>query len=565
MRTLAVLIVIATASPAHAQDTPAINPNPLSITHDVNDVDLVTGVLRKSEPLVIGGDPGNPLTLSYDITSPGPPEGCCQLSTYKLGETISPDYYSWIKSPTGSSRFYLYVGYCNGTIWSAEGDVGSLTCYSGTHFYSDKNGNKLILNTAAPISAIEIFSTGEKWTYYSPQGILKFIVSNRGYGIEISSTSPRKFTYYNKAYVFCDEAAGVDCASVLALTPMSTISDQITSTSPFAETTTVTHADAGGIEINLTSYYGGTQVANYRRLNVSNSTRSYTYFNFAGAQGNAPNNFVSSVNDGTGTWTYEHTADDYEHQGSSGVTTSVMDPTGHQRSGFGDSGTGIIQLYRDELLREWHFDGNLAPTGYTTPDGNGVSYVGGPRGNRAETHISAKPGSGLPDIVMTANYTTTCPNLLTCNKPTWTRDAKGNQTDFTYDATHGGVLTQTGPADANGIRPQTRYTYVQRYAWILNSSGGYVHADGPIWLLDSESFCRASAATGNHSAPCIGNDEVKTSYEYGPDSGPNNLYLRGKAVTADGVTLRTCYGNDRNGRRISETSPRGTVGWASCP
>jgi hypothetical protein len=71
------------------------------------------------------------------------------------------------------------------------------------------------------------------------------------------------------------------------------------------------------------------------------------------------------------------------------------------------------------------------------------------------------------------------------------------------------------------------------------------------------------AATGSPAASCTGNDEVKSSYEYGPDGGPNNLYLRGKVVTADGAILRTCYGNDRNGRRISETSPRGTG--ASCP
>ncbi|MEG3148221.1 hypothetical protein U1839_26535 [Sphingomonas sp. RT2P30] len=409
----------------------------------------------------------------------------------------------------------------------------------------------------------EIFANGEMWTYYIYGGVLKFIVSYRGYGIQISSLYPQKFTYYNKAYIFCDETAGIDCANVLSLQAMSTISGGVVSTSPFSAITTITRADGSGVEINLEDYYSGTQVKNYRRLNVANSIRNYTYFNFAGSEGNAPNNFVSSVNDGISTWTYEHTADDYEHQGSSGVFTNVFDPAGHGRSGFGDSGTGIIQLYRDELLREWHFDGNLAPTGYTTPEGNGVSYVGGPRGNRAEMRVFAKPGSGVPDIVTTANYTTTCANLLTCNKPTWTRDAKNNQTDYTYSPDHGGVLTQTGPADANGVRPQTRYGYVQRYAWILNSSGGYVHAASPIWLPDSESFCRASAATGNASAPCAGNDEVRTTYEYGPDGGPNNLFLRGKAVTADGVTLRTCYGNDANGRRISETSPRANL--AVCP
>ncbi|NCP12216.1 MAG: hypothetical protein GW859_09770, partial [Sphingomonadales bacterium] len=58
-------------------------------------------------------------------------------------------------------------------------------------------------------------------------------------------------------------------------------------------------------------------------------------------------------------------------------------------------------------------------------------------------------------------------------------------------------------------------------------------------------------------------DEVVTDYDYGPNSGPNNLWLRGVAVTADGTTLRTCYGYDANGRKISETQPNANLG--SCP
>jgi hypothetical protein len=38
--------------------------------------------------------------------------------------------------------------------------------------------------------------------------------------------------------------------------------------------------------------------------------------------------------------------------------------------------------------------------------------------------------------------------------------------------------------------------------------------------------------------------------------------LRGVAVTADGQTLRTCYGYDRDGNKISETKPR--AGLAVC-
>ena len=61
----------------------------------------------------------------------------------------------------------------------------------------------------------------------------------------------------------------------------------------------------------------------------------------------------------------------------------------------------------------------------------------------------------------------------------------------------------------------------------------------------------------------LSNDEVITTYDYGPNSGPNNLILRGKAVTADGKTLRTCYGHDKQGNKIWETSPNAQP--ASCP
>jgi hypothetical protein len=147
-------------------------------------------------------------------------------------------------------------------------------------------------------------------------------------------------------------------------------------------------------------------------------------------------------------------------------------------------------------------------------------------------------------------------------------DANGNRTDYTYDATHGGVLTETASADTNGVRAVKRYAYTQRYVWIKNSSGGFVHASSPVWLLIEERSCRATATVGN---ACAGGaaDEVITSYDYGPDTGlvGNNLWLRGKTVTAqdsDGVirSLRTCFGYDRDGNKTFETSPR--AGLAGC-
>lgn len=197
---------------------------------------------------------------------------------------------------------------------------------------------------------------------------------------------------------------------------------------------------------------------------------------------------------------------------------------------------------------------------WTFPEGNRQEFAYDVFRNITETRLKAKPGSGLPDIVTTADYD--CTNQILCTKPTYTIDAENNRTDFTYDPVHGGVLTETGPAAPNGIRPQTRYEYAQRHAWIKSEVGGYGRVTHPVWLLVRQRFCRTTAASG---AGCAGGaaDEVVITYDYGPDSGPNTLLLRGEAVTADGQTLRTCYGYDAQGRRISQTAPRANL--SSCP
>lgn len=195
------------------------------------------------------------------------------------------------------------------------------------------------------------------------------------------------------------------------------------------------------------------------------------------------------------------------------------------------------------------------------PEENLTNYAWDARGNLTQETLVPKPNTPLAPVTLSANYDATCTIRVKCNKPNWVKDGRLNETDYTYDPTHGGVLTETLPADANGIRPQKRYTYTQRYAWVLDAAGAYVKSAAPIWVLETESYCRTSAATSNGCT--LTGDQVVTTYDYGPDSGPNNLFLKGMAVTADGVTHRTCYSYDAFGNKISETLPR--AGLASCP
>jgi YD repeat-containing protein len=211
---------------------------------------------------------------------------------------------------------------------------------------------------------------------------------------------------------------------------------------------------------------------------------------------------------------------------------------------------------------------------YTDPEGGKTMLSHDGWGNVTQARHIAKPGSGLADIVTSATFASCTTNPTSCTKPLTATDARGNLTTYTYDSTHGGVLTETDPADSHGVQRVKRYAYVQRYAWISNGSGGYVHSATPVWLLASEKSCNSSATV---SGACTGtNDEISTVYDYGPDTGAvgNTLLLRGTAVTAFDpnvapsgapVTLLTCYAYDPQGNRISETKPRGTTGLTVCP
>jgi RHS repeat-associated protein len=145
----------------------------------------------------------------------------------------------------------------------------------------------------------------------------------------------------------------------------------------------------------------------------------------------------------------------------------------------------------------YSYDALGQPTGITYPEGNKVQYTYDARGNVTETRLKAKPGSGLADIVTSAGYDATCSNPLTCNSPNWTRDANGNQTDYSYDSATGLLTSVTLPAAAGGAnRPQTRYSYT------ANAAG--------VPLLTGVSQCQTGVAPA-----CVGTaDEVKSVVSY---------------------------------------------------
>lgn len=200
------------------------------------------------------------------------------------------------------------------------------------------------------------------------------------------------------------------------------------------------------------------------------------------------------------------------------------------------------------------------------PAGNGISMPSAIY-QVASTEINVKGRgaqnskiSSAPSIDVNSTYSSTCMSAPGCLAITGQTNPMNGQTLFSYS---GGLLSSVqSPEVSAGVRPMTRYSYFQRRAWLSDGAGGNVQSSDPAWLRSEERTCQVSATVGNGCANGS-SDEVVTTHDYGPNSGPNNLRLRGVAVTANGQTLRTCYGYDDLGRKISETSPNANL--TSCP
>lgn len=523
-----------------------------------------------------------------------------------------------------STRGVELIGGPNPGIYSSD---GALLVFSATRFNSALSpGN----GYNAPSYLIDkvVFADGETWTYYyndmyfPPQtsgGVtlsqdagwrqsrIKFIVSNKGYGVQFSYAVdhlssaqdpdvynwllPVGIKYYNKAYYYCNESALVNCAAIASLPEMAQLSYNqsnksmtvslggvtkifqyqrylkfgISYTEPDLELSSVSNPSVPGSIITYSYAYDGGRLYG----NPGGGTTSCL-------PANRGFHYIIGANHGASTWQYGYGAYCSSSVGYYNQVYRISPTNSVARVSILPS-IGQIKSYIDELGRNtvWGYlgfnsDGSgsglggVYPSGFlsskTSPEGDAIKYAYDVRGNVLEKRAVAKVGSTLADIVETWNFSSECLNPRICNKPNFHVDASGNTTSYTYDATHGGVLTETDPAVlVNGtgsvIAPVKRYAYVQRYAWISDGGGGYVQAASPVWLLDTMRTCRTTVTV---SGACAGGaaDEVVTSYDYGPNSGPNNLLLRGLVVTADGKSLRTCYGYDMQGNKISETTPR---------
>lgn len=268
---------------------------------------------------------------------------------------------------------------------------------------------------------------------------------------------------------------------------------------------------------------------------------------------------VSTITKEGGTYTYTGSQDSIQR------TITVNGPLQYFRSITSHLAANIIQrtygptpldtsYIHDAKGRVINISEN-GNQGGVTYNFNDTKFTYDARGNVIETRRLAMTGSGEADIVTTAGYDPSCTNPLICNKPLWTRDAKGNQTDYTYDPVHGGVLTVTSPAATpGGVRPQTRYNYQQYQAYSKNGAGSIVASGAPIYRLVSTSVCQAAAS-------CIGTSgEAKVAIAYGPQQAgtANNLLpVSVTAASGDGALSATSsFTYDDIGNRLTVDGPQ---------
>jgi RHS repeat-associated protein len=236
-----------------------------------------------------------------------------------------------------------------------------------------------------------------------------------------------------------------------------------------------------------------------------------------------------------------------------GRIVTVDDPTGRTSYAYSDSGStrttrvtdphGQVSIYTfampsqrmltasDPLggLTQWTYDASGRPTSIRRPNGTIEQRVYDSRGNITSTTLRPVAGSPEPAITSTASFP--CRTAATCNKPDWVRDARGNQTDYTYDQATGVVTTVTAPPDAAGVRAVTRLQYA-------NVNG--------IQKLTRTSFCLTGAS-------CAGSaSEQVTDVTYGTNGWATSVTER---AGDNSVVATTALAYDAIGNTVSVDGP----------
>lgn len=547
---------------------------------DENGVDLMSGNFSVSQSDIDIGPPES--NLAYTRSSFTFREGGSvfpRASTdvlLKFDDMQAPPVYVSV-SVGGSTEDFSVAG----STFTAKNGMGSTLVFdtpSQNYIYTQRDGTvirfpaQMANQDSNGLRALSITRPDGTLTEFSNHvgfpSRVQSVVNNSGYqlkleyGDSVRTTSPTKVYVLNRAEAYCDPVADSCPATSGApfaafawtqapYNPLEGVVNLMTATDPAGRQTRWTMG--AGTTSNSEGKLFGPSAVKTKASTTDDITATFEVF---GTESWDDSVGVTSVTRRGLTWDYE-----ILNYFSGQPTVKVTDPLGNTRQVKTNLAKSQVMTDTDALgnVTSYQYDSFGRRTRITYPEGNYVQITYDDRGNITETRRVAKPSTqpgtpAVPDIVESAVYPTICSNPKTCNKPSLTTDSLGRVTDYTYDPTHGGVLTVTQPAPyAGAIRPQTRYGYTALYAWYKNSVGTLVQAPTPIYKLTSVSSCRTYAS-------CAGSaDEVKTTFAYqvGSASTPSNLLLTSVTQSSgDGiVSAVTVFSYDSRGNRVAVDGP----------
>lgn len=582
---------------AYAQAVTTNVPPPSTVVLDENGVNLASATFTLPEPRISIGPSDNPLEFEDFGNNQGPLHNL-HLDVFAgssvTGSTVNASVLSHVSAqseafnkPLGATNFVSSTG--GGSTISQSGSVYTLIQKDGTKYIY---GNTDLLASdvnqgsgwAGRITEID-FPNGQNIKFYytkvnfacasgnnycsansvptETQVRLQGVVRSDGYQAhftyvsDATTTAQQQNTWTSLANVTLFNGA-VDYCSPVAFTCTFTkvwpfVNYQLDTATNITTATTAEGSAKYGLSVNLTTlaltytYQRPGASAPKETIIVSSSGSNYS---FSLNKDGLTWNYVSSISVG----------DPFTFPVDNIRTIVRTNPDGTTRTTVSHLTDGSPSSVTDEAGKVWSYtyDTSHRVIKVTAPEGRYTTYAYDSRGNVTTVTNTPKPGSALPAQVLSFGYAATCANALTCNSPLWTRDALGNQTDYTYDSTHGGVLTVTAPADASGVRPQTRYSYTAMQAYYKNSLGSIVASGVATYRPTAISTCLV--ATVASPASCVGTaNERKITTNYGPQTAgvANNLLpISQTTASGDGTVSATDSSTyDAIGNKVAVDGP----------
>tara|TARA_R110002124_G_scaffold243235_1_gene408339 strand:+ start:48601 stop:52800 length:4200 start_codon:yes stop_codon:yes gene_type:complete len=522
-------VAVVMAGSAHAQTVSQPTPPEVS-TIDARGVDMISGFFNFAATEVAIGQPGaGGLVLTRGRIEQGwrdSNQGSIEISgsTYVVVTGLGAEVFTLSGStftPKSNSGATLSQSGADYTFTSSSGAVARFTtdhCYTsiGAACTDRAALYEIVAPNGEKISYHYVTQTYLRWSNSSVTGTavrLQSITNNRGYQLHY---------VYKSDTLDGSASAETRVANWLSVASVTGVNNAIDYCEPTAFSCTYTRTWPS---IAYTGAAGGPITA---ATDQTSRTTQYTYntanqligVRYPGSTTNditvnvAPTGRVNGVTDATGFWSYFF-SDSYGTRTSQG-----SGPNGQTLTVVSDLTTGLPSTITNALgeIRRFQYDTQGRLTRTTNPEGDYVEQTLDARGNVIQVTATPKAGSGLLPVSSSTTYPASCANPVTCNLPTTTTDARGNVTDYTWDATHGGPLTVTSPAPTPGAdRPQTRYAYAPQTAYFKNSSGAIVAAPTAVTLPTAVAACVTGTA-------CIGGaDEVRTTVVYGAPGVANNL------------------------------------------